>query len=118
MALFFVFVPILSLAMIPPITINGLGIREGLGILLFGLANSFPLLLVSYVFWAVSGSFRSGAEQAFLYETLRASGREGEYQKVLGRARAIFFAASILATAVGPPLAGATSLAVITEFRW
>ena len=29
--LFFVFVPVLSLAMIPPITINGLGVREGLG---------------------------------------------------------------------------------------
>ncbi|HEX6790634.1 MAG TPA: lysylphosphatidylglycerol synthase transmembrane domain-containing protein [Candidatus Krumholzibacteria bacterium] len=36
---FFVFIPILSLAMIPPITINGLGIREGLGILLFSEAG-------------------------------------------------------------------------------
>ena len=39
LAQFFVFVPILSLAMIPPITINGLGIREGLGILLFAEAG-------------------------------------------------------------------------------
>jgi hypothetical protein len=36
---FFVFIPLLSLAMIPPITINGLGIREGLGIVLFAAAG-------------------------------------------------------------------------------
>lgn len=51
---FFVFVPILSLAMIPPITINGLGIREGLGILLFaeagiGRADAFTLEFLTYV---------------------------------------------------------------------
>ena len=36
---FFVIIPLLSLAMIPPITINGLGIREGLGIVLFAAAG-------------------------------------------------------------------------------
>ena len=51
---FFVFVPLLSLAMIPPITINGLGIREGLGIVLFanaGLANAdaFTMEFLTYV---------------------------------------------------------------------
>lgn len=51
---FFVFVPLLSLAMIPPITINGLGIREGLGIVLFaaaGLAqtDAFALEFLTYV---------------------------------------------------------------------
>lgn len=51
---FFVFVPILSLAMIPPITINGLGIREGLGILLFaqagiGRTDAFAMEFVTYI---------------------------------------------------------------------
>jgi len=51
---FFVFVPLLSLAMIPPITINGLGIREGLGILLFTSAgltqtDAFTLEFLTYV---------------------------------------------------------------------
>jgi uncharacterized protein (TIRG00374 family) len=51
---FFVFVPILSLAMIPPITINGLGVREGLGILLFaeagiGRTDAFALEFLTYV---------------------------------------------------------------------
>jgi len=51
---FFVFVPILSLAMIPPITINGLGIREGLGILLFaqagiGKTDAFAMEFITYI---------------------------------------------------------------------
>ncbi len=51
---FFVFVPLLSLAMIPPITINGLGIREALGILLFaqagiGKTDAFTLEFLTYL---------------------------------------------------------------------
>jgi uncharacterized protein (TIRG00374 family) len=54
LAQFFVFIPILSLAMIPPITINGLGIREGLGIVLFaeagiGRADAFALEFITYL---------------------------------------------------------------------
>ena len=52
--LFFVFVPLLSLAMIPPVTINGLGIREGLGIILFagagiGKTDAFAIEFLTYV---------------------------------------------------------------------
>jgi uncharacterized protein (TIRG00374 family) len=52
--LFFVFVPLLSLAMIPPITINGLGIREGLGIVLLaragiGQTDAFAIEFLTYV---------------------------------------------------------------------
>ena len=52
--LFFVFVPLLSLAMIPPVTINGLGIREGLGIVLFagagiGRTDAFAIEFLTYV---------------------------------------------------------------------
>jgi len=53
MCQFFVFVPLLSLAMIPPVTINGLGVREGLGILLFAEAgfsrtDAFTLEFLTY----------------------------------------------------------------------
>jgi hypothetical protein len=52
--MFFVFIPLLSLAMIPPITINGLGVREGLGIVLFsaagiGRADAFTMEFLTYV---------------------------------------------------------------------
>jgi glycosyltransferase 2 family protein len=54
LAQYFVFVPLLSLAMIPPVTINGLGVREGLGVLLFaeagiGGADAFTLEFLTYV---------------------------------------------------------------------
>jgi uncharacterized protein (TIRG00374 family) len=54
LAQFFVFVPLLSLAMIPPITINGLGVRELLGIILFanaglGEADAFTMEFLTYV---------------------------------------------------------------------
>jgi len=56
--LFFVFVPLLSLAMIPPITINGLGVREGLGILLFARAgiNETDAFTIEFVTYLVSVS--------------------------------------------------------------
>ncbi len=57
--LFFVFVPLLSLAMIPPITINGLGIREGLGVVLFsragiGRTDAFAIEFLTYVLSVVA----------------------------------------------------------------
>jgi uncharacterized protein (TIRG00374 family) len=53
MGIFFIIVPLLSLAMIPPVTINGLGVREGLGILLFaqvgiGDADAFTMEFLTY----------------------------------------------------------------------
>jgi uncharacterized protein (TIRG00374 family) len=55
---FFVFVPLLGLLMILPISINGLGVREGAGILLFtqiGFSNAQALLmeLITYAIMVV-----------------------------------------------------------------
>ena len=52
--MFFVFVPLLGLAMVPPITVNGLGVREGLGILLFaqagiGRTDAFAIEFLTYL---------------------------------------------------------------------
>ncbi len=60
--LFFVFVPVLSLAMIPPITINGLGIREALGIVLLaqagiGRTDAFAVEFLTYVVSVVISLF-------------------------------------------------------------
>jgi len=53
---FFVIVPLLGLAMIPPITINGLGIREGLGMVLFAAAgvSQTDAFATEILTWAVS----------------------------------------------------------------
>jgi uncharacterized protein (TIRG00374 family) len=75
---FFVYIPLLSLAMIPPVTINGLGVREGLGILLFaeagiGKTDAFALEFLTYIISVLVsliglGFFlarRAGAESRF-----------------------------------------------------
>ena len=51
---FFVIVPVLAVAMIPPVTINGLGVREGLGVVLFaeaglGRADAFAVEFLTWV---------------------------------------------------------------------
>ncbi len=49
---------------------------------LFGLATSFGLILVSYLIWGIGFSLLFGTESAFLYDTLKALGREDEYPRV------------------------------------
>lgn len=79
-------------------------------ITLFGLASSFPLLLLSYLVWGVAFSLFNGTESAFIYDTLKGLGRQEEYQHIYGRAWAINMVAAVGGTLIGAPLADATSL--------
>lgn len=81
-----------------------------LAITLFGLASTFPLLLLSYLVWGVAFSLFNGTESAFIYDTLKATGQEDEYQRIYGRAWAINMVAAVAGTLIGAPLAEATSL--------
>ena len=77
---------------------------------LFGLAPSFPLLLTSYLIWGVAMVLVTGPDSAFLYDSLRALGREGEYQKLYGRAWGVIAFGGLAGTLAGAPIAAATSL--------
>jgi len=81
-------------------------------IFVFGVADSFPLLLVSYLTWAVAMTLQSGADSAFVYDSLLMVGREGEFRKVIGRAQALQSAGFLLGGLLGAPLAARTDLAV------
>ncbi len=85
---------------------------HALAILIFGLAGEYPLLLLSYLVWGVSMTLTSGADTAFVYDTLAALGRERAFTKVWGRAQAWTTAAGLLASLAGAPLAAQTNLAV------
>ena len=78
---------------------------------LFGLATSFGLILVSYLIWGIGFSLLFGTESAFLYDTLKALGREDEYPRVYGRAWGMFTGAALAGTLLGAPVAAATDLA-------
>jgi len=80
------------------------------GVTFFGLANTYQLILLSYVVWGVSFALMSGADSAFLYDSLKALGREDEYQRIYGGAWAVLSAASLAGTLAGAPVAAATNL--------
>ena len=61
----------------------GIGL-SGIGNLSFGLAGTYPALLFANSLWAMAVTFISGADMAFLYDTLRELGREAEYPRFRG----------------------------------
>ena len=76
----------------------------------FGLATSFWLILCSYLVWGVAFALLSGTESAFIYDSLKAMGRESEYAKIYGRGWAVATAGGLAGTLLGAPIADATSL--------
>lgn len=81
-----------------------------LALFVFGIAGTYPLLLLSYLAWAVAMSLQSGADAAFLYDSLHMVGEEADFRKLNGRSQAINSAGYLLGTLIGAPLAAATSL--------
>jgi MFS family permease len=79
-------------------------------VLVFGIADSYVVILASYLIWAVAWTLYSGADTAFFFDSLKALGRESEFQKLWGRARAIQSSGALLGLALGAPLAAATNL--------
>ena len=78
--------------------------------LLFGLAASFPLLVLSFAAMGLSWSLVTGAAPALLYDTLRAGGEEARYERHLGRAEAGTQASALAAIMLAGPLASAVGL--------
>ncbi len=82
-----------------------------IGVFVFGIADNYPLIVTSYLFWGIGMTLQSGADQAFLYDSLKLLGREADYSRTYGRLNAATIVASILAGLIGAPLAAQTSLA-------
>jgi MFS family permease len=64
-----------------------------------------PAFLLGYALWNSSFAFVSGADQALLYDTLKADGRESEAAKQSGRSAAIQMGSQGLAALAGAALA-------------
>jgi MFS family permease len=87
----------------------GAGINA-VAIFIFAIADSYPLLLSSYLLWGVAWTLFSGADAAFFFDSLKALGRQDEFQKLWGRARSVQSFGALLGILLGAPLAAATSL--------
>jgi MFS family permease len=65
------------------------GIFATLSMFVFGLGNNFYHFLAASFLWALAGVFVSGADSAFIYDTLKGLNKENLYKKIWGNT--IFF---------------------------
>lgn len=68
---------------------------------IFGIAGAFPMLLVSYMVFALAEALFSGADSALLFDTLRVLGRDAEFARWQARERTVAAAAIGAYTLVG-----------------
>ena len=76
-----------------------------MGVLAWTLAPTVPFILIANVALGVGITFLSGAEDAFFYESLQATGRGDVYTRLVGRVGAIFPGALALGSVAGGLLA-------------
>ena len=81
-----------------------------IAVFVFGIADSYAIILISYTAWGLALTLQSGADAAILYDSLKQVGREDEFQKINGRMWALTSLAVLISILVGAPLAAATSL--------
>nr|WP_089881069.1 MFS transporter [Halogeometricum limi] len=75
-----------------------------------GLAASFPAFAVLYACWSLGYAFRSGTEDAWVYETLGDAASEGAFTHVRGRGQSVALVVGVGASLLGGYL-GAVNLA-------
>jgi MFS family permease len=66
-----------------------------------GFASTFPALALLYVCWSMGYNFRSGSEDAWLYDTLTDDLSEDEFSHVRGRGESVSLAVGAGAAVVG-----------------
>lgn len=72
-----------------------------LTILGFGLTTNYWMLFADYMLWAVAQACRSGADQAIVFDSLKAAGREGEFSRIAGRGFALTMSAGLAGIVLG-----------------
>lgn len=66
-----------------------------IGIIIFAVAANFAQIIVSQACFGIGLAFRSGADSALLFDSLKALNREAEYQQVLGRYQTISYLTAV-----------------------
>lgn len=78
-------------------------------IFVFGIADNYAVILVSYTAWGLALTFQSGADTALLYDSLKEIGREADFQRTTSRLWALRSVAALVGILIGAPIAEATS---------
>ncbi len=69
---------------------------------LFGLADTFFVFLLSNIIWGVGVALGAGAETALLYDSLKSVKREKEFLHIYGNCRVFGFFAGMIGALLGP----------------
>jgi hypothetical protein len=64
-------------------------------------ADCFGLYALGFVLWGIGGTFLSGSEEALLYDSLKLSNKEEQFDLVLGRGRFLSGISTVLASVSG-----------------
>lgn len=65
------------------------------------LSKNFYFIALGFIFWGISSTLRSGAEEALLYDSLVLEKRESSFDRIYGRGRFLSGASNILAAVTG-----------------
>lgn len=60
------------------------GVFSAIAMFTFAVSTNFYHFLLAVILWAIAGVFISGADSAFIYDTLKELKRENQYKKVWG----------------------------------
>lgn len=91
------------------------GVAYALTIAGFGITTNYWMLFADYMLWAVALATQTGADQALVFDSLRAAGQGHRFQPTIGRWFAITVTATLLGITLGGFVASATSLAFTVQ---
>jgi len=72
-----------------------------LGTIIYGLGHNFLQFILAEVVWGLGGCFFSGADSAFVYDSLKQIKKEDTFKKVLGNAKSWGYLAAGVAGIIG-----------------
>ncbi len=77
------------------------GILKAVGYCCWIISNGFIFYALGFVLWGIGGALSSGSEEALLYDSLKAVGKEDRFDQILGKGRFLAGVSNILAALTG-----------------
>jgi MFS family permease len=81
-------------------------VSQALSFALIASARSFWAMAAAFLLWGLASAFETGTYSAFLYDSLKEAGREGDYGVVYGRTATLQILASALGALIGGYVGG------------
>lgn len=77
------------------------GFSATIAMFIFAVGTNFYYFLFANIFWAIAGSFISGADSAFVYDTLKDLNKEDSYKKTWGNIAFYYSVGASFASVIG-----------------